>query len=225
MLLNRRAIAVVPAVLVETGIPGADVLVDGRSAGTTPLQLKIGTDISSVRVVDARPPVPTAGIVMPEAPPAPAARPEGRRPGVAPTPPQRSGGIRLVTPFDVEVFEGNTRLGSSSTGIVSAPAGRRDLELVNSRLGYRVRRTVEVRAGRVTPVEVSPPNGLLSINASPWAEVWIDGKPAGETPLANLSVPLGEHEIVFRHPEMGEQRRTALVRVDGVTRVSVNFQR
>jgi serine/threonine-protein kinase len=72
---------------------------------------------------------------------------------------------------------------------------------------------------------VSPPNGLLSINASPWAEVWIDGKPAGETPLANLSVSLGEHEIVFRHPDMGEQRRTALVRVDGVTRVSVNFQR
>ena len=225
MLLNRRAIAVVPAVLVETGIPGADVLVDGRAAGTTPLQLNIGTDVSSVRVVDARPPVPTAGIVMPEAPPAPAAKPEGRRPDVAATPPQRSGGIRLVTPFEVEVFEGNKRLGSSSTGIVSAAAGRRELELVNSRFGYRVRRTVEVRAGRVTPVEVSPPNGLLSINASPWAEVWIDGKPAGETPLANLSVPLGEHEIVFRHPEMGEQRRTALVRVDGVTRVSVNFQR
>jgi hypothetical protein len=128
-------------------------------------------------------------------------------------------------PFDVEVFEGDLRLGSSSTGIVSAPVGRREIDLVNSQLGYRVRRVVDVKAGRVTPLEVSPPNGLLSINASPWAEVWIDGKPAGETPLANLSVSLGEHEILFRHPNLGEQRRTALVRVEGVTRVSVSFQR
>ena len=130
-----------------------------------------------------------------------------------------------MTPFEVEVFDGDTRLGSSSTDIISAPAGRRELDLVNSRLGYRVRRVVEIRAGRVTALDVSPPNGLLSINASPWAEVWIDGKPAGETPLANLSVSLGEHEIIFRHPQLGEQRRTALVRMEGVTRVSANFQR
>jgi serine/threonine-protein kinase len=74
-------------------------------------------------------------------------------------------------------------------------------------------------------VAVSPPNGRLSINALPWAEVWIDGKSVGETPLANLSVPLGEHEIIFRHPQLGEQRQTALVRQNGVTRVSANLQR
>ena len=130
-----------------------------------------------------------------------------------------------MAPFEVEVFDGDRRLGSSATGIVSAAAGRRELELVNAQLGYRVRRVVDVRAGRVTAVELAPPNGLMSINASPWAEVWIDGKPAGETPLANLSVSLGEHEVLFRHPQLGEQRRTALVRVDGVTRVSVSFQR
>ena len=224
MLLKRRTIPPPPAVLVETTVPGADVLIDGRAAGSTPLQLNIGTDMRSIRVVEPRPPVPTAGVVTPENPTATPARPEERR-LVAAIPPQRAGGIRVVAPFDIEVFEGDRRLGSSATGIVSAPAGRREFELVNSRLGYRVRRVVEVRAGRVMPLEISPPNGLLSINASPWAEVWIDGKPAGETPLANLSVPLGDHEILFRHPQLGEQRRTALVRVDGVTRVSVNLQR
>lgn len=224
-LLNRRAVPAVPAVVVETAIPGADVFVDGRSAGNTPLQLTIGSDMRSIRVVDPRPPVPTAGILPPGGAPAVRSKAEGRKPDAVASPPQRSGGIRLVTPFDVEVFDGDTRLGSSSTGIISAPSGRRELELVNSRLGYRVRRVVEIRAGRVTPLDVSPPNGLLSINASPWAEVWIDGKPAGETPLANLSVSLGEHEIIFRHPQLGEQRRTALVRVEGVTRVSANFQR
>ena len=44
-LLNRRAVPAVPAVVVETAIPGADVFVDGRSAGNTPLQLTIGSDM------------------------------------------------------------------------------------------------------------------------------------------------------------------------------------
>jgi PEGA domain-containing protein len=84
---------------------------------------------------------------------------------------------------------------------------------------------VDVRGGQVVPLEVSLPNGRLSINATPWAEVWIDGKSVGETPLGNLSVPLGEHEIVFRHPQFGELRRTAIVRLDVVTRVTANLQR
>ena len=50
---------------------------------------------------------------------------------------------------------------------------------------------------------VSVPNGSLSINALPWADVWIDGRSVGTTPLGNLSVPVGIHEIVWRHPELG----------------------
>jgi hypothetical protein len=131
----------------------------------------------------------------------------------------------VLSPIEVEVFEGDKRLGSSATGIVSAAAGRHQLDLVNSLLGYRGRQTVDVRPGEVVSVQVSPPNGRLSINALPWAEVWIGGKPVGETPLGNLSIPPGEHEIVFRHPQLGEHRQTAVVRVDGVTRVSANLQR
>jgi hypothetical protein len=59
----------------------------------------------------------------------------------------------------------------------------------------------------------------------PWAEVLIDGKAVGETPIGNLSLPLGNHEIIFRHPQFAELRQTALVRSDTVTRVSVNLQR
>jgi hypothetical protein len=68
------------------------------------------------------------------------------------------------------------------------------------------------------------PNGRISINALPWANVWIDGSAAGETPLANLSMPIGQHEIVFRHPQLGEQRQTVVVKTEGLTRVSVKFQ-
>jgi hypothetical protein len=72
---------------------------------------------------------------------------------------------------------------------------------------------------------VTPPNGSISINALPWANVWIDGNLVGETPLGNVSVPLGEHQIVFRHPELGERRETTIVRSDRPTRVSANLRR
>jgi serine/threonine-protein kinase len=74
-------------------------------------------------------------------------------------------------------------------------------------------------------LSVALPNGHLSINAQPWADVVIDGTAAGQTPLANLTLPIGSHEIVFRHPQFPEQRQTAIVKADGVTRVSANMQR
>ena len=47
--------------------------------------------------------------------------------------------------------------------------------------------------------------------------------PVGETPLGNLAAPVGTHEIVFRHPSYGEQRRTIAVPARSIARVSVNF--
>ena len=61
--------------------------------------------------------------------------------------------------------------------------------------------------------------------ATPWASIWIDGSPYGETPLGNLSIAPGEHEIVFRHPQLGERRERTLVRPDTAARVAVNLQR
>ena len=52
------------------------------------------------------------------------------------------------------------------------------------------------------------PNGTLSINAQPWAEVWVDGERVGETPIGNLSRRIGTHEVLFRHPDLGERRET-----------------
>lgn len=229
-LLMRGEAATPSGIRVETLTPGADVQVDGRSAGLTPLQLSVGADTKAIRVID--PPLQPLNVAG-----STAVTPHLGTAGATPPPPSvpaadavraaapRVGGMRLVSPIEVEVFEGDRWLGSSATGIVSMAEGRHELELVNSFLGYRTRQNVEVRNGQVVTVRLVPPSGRLSINALPWAEVWIGGKSVGETPLGNLSVPLGEHEIIFRHPQLGEQRRTAVVRLDGVTRVSANLQR
>jgi hypothetical protein len=122
------------------------------------------------------------------------------------------GSLRLSSPIDVQVVEGDTVLGwSTDPKPIVLAAGVHQLDLINLALGYRVRQSVVVKAGEVASVTLTPPNGLVSINAQPWAQVWIDGNPVGETPLANLSVPIGDHEIVFRHPQLGEKRQNARV--------------
>ena len=138
--------------------------------------------------------------------------------------PVRSGGVRLVSPVEVQVLEGDRVLGSSSDGPIVAAAGRHEFEFVNSALGYRARRVVNLKAGAVVSLSLPHPEGRISINATPWAEVWIDNMHVGETPLANLSIPIGEHEVSFRHPSFREQRHTAVVRFDAPTRISADLR-
>jgi hypothetical protein len=136
---------------------------------------------------------------------------------------QRSGGVRLSSRIALNVLEGDRVLGSTADGPIVTTAGTHQLDLVNTALGYRTRQTVTIRAGVITPLTLPTPMGRLNINAQPWAQVLVDDTPAGETPLANVSVPLGQHQITFRHPQLGERRETVTVRADANARVSTTF--
>jgi hypothetical protein len=181
-------------------------------------------------------PIPASSTPAPPAPvvPAnPAAANEAKRPpSRPPVDPvqaaagiQRSGGVRFVTPIELKVLEGDKVLGSTADGLIILAAGTHQLDLINTALGFRTRLPVTFRSGQITPQNVTIPPGRVSVNAQPWGEVFINGRSVGETPLANLSVPLGEHEFLFRHPDLGERRVTVTVRGDGPTRVSATFER
>ena len=51
-----------------------------------------------------------------------------------------------------------------------------------------------------TPPVPPPPGPRLSVNAAPWAEIHLDGKPVGETPLGELSVAPGPHVVTATLP-------------------------
>jgi hypothetical protein len=134
------------------------------------------------------------------------------------------GGVKLASTIDLQVFESNNLLGSTA-GPIAINEGTHALELVNDLLGFRTTKTINVKAGQMTAITVPVPDGRVSINAVPWADVVIDGTPAGQTPIANLALKIGQHEVVFRHPQLGEQRQTITVKTDGLTRVSAVLQK
>ena len=115
-------------------------------------------------------------------------------------------------------------MASSTTSRILLLAGRHTLNLVNAELKFRAARTVQVEAGRVANVRVEVPNGVLNVNALPWAEVLVDGKRVGETPIANLAIPIGAHEVTLRNPKFPEQKHSVVISLGGPTRLGVDLR-
>lgn len=133
-----------------------------------------------------------------------------------------SGFLRVIAPVELQLVENGRQLGSSGGDQVLLSPGRHEIVAINEPLGYREAHSVEIDAGETKTLTVQP-TGTISINAVPWAEVWMEGSKLGETPIANKAVPIGTREVVFRHPEYGEHRVVTTVKYNQLTTVSADL--
>jgi hypothetical protein len=204
---------------ITTDPPGARVSVDGESRGATPAmvtglapgshQVSITSASGTVNrevVVEAG---ATASLIVATSPGSEFA----------------SGWLSVTSPFSAQVLLDGTLVGTTDTPRLMLPAGRRQIELVNASLGYRAQQVVQIAAGKTTALNLEVPTGSLYVNALPWAEVWIDGRKAGETPIGNLQLPIGTHELLLRHPELGEQKQTVVVGAGAPVRVGLDMRK
>jgi PEGA domain len=206
---------------VQSDPPGAKVLVDGTERGIAPLtipdltpgdhkvELQSGDGASAKHTVTVQA-GGTASLVVPI--------------GGTTTAGPVSGWVSVRAPFTMEIREGGRLLGTTDADRLMIAAGRHELDLLNDSLGYRATRAVVVAPGKVASIALDLPMGLINLNAAPWAEVWIDGRRVGETPIGNLSVSIGPHEIVFKHPQFGEKRQAVSVTVGAPVRLSVDMK-
>ncbi len=132
-----------------------------------------------------------------------------------------SGWLTVFAPVEVRIFESGKLLGTSLDGKLLVPPGTHEIELVNTRLGYRETRTVDIEPGKHTPLSVTGPSGSIVIDAPDGTEVLVDGQPAGTTPLESIKAPIGTREVVLKHPALGQRRMTVTVRADAPSRLSL----
>lgn len=210
-------VATTGALAIDAAPAGSEVLVDGVRAGVAPLtvsslapgehvvQLRraAGTSERRVAVVAG-----TVTSLVFEAP---------QDAGV-------TGWITVSLPFDVQIYEGGAYVGSNLGERILVGAGRHTFDLVNESLQFRSQQTVTVGPGRTAPLTVEVPRGALSVNAQPWAEVEIGGRSYGETPLANIALPVGAHQVTLRHPTLGERRETVTIRLGAPNRMSIDLR-
>jgi PEGA domain len=135
------------------------------------------------------------------------------------------GWLTVTSPVPMQLREDGRLIGTTEADRLMLPSGDHDIELLNDALGYRVTRKITVMPGKTTATTIEPPSALLSVNALPWAEVWIDGERIGETPLANVSRRIGSHQVVFRHPQFGERTESVLLTMRQPTRIGVDMRK
>jgi hypothetical protein len=206
-------------IAVVTDPPGALVLIDGQARGASPViftdlpaaehKVSVSSEAGAAeRTVTVRA-GETVSVVF-------------SLPGVAGPP---AGWAAVSSPFDVQVLEDNNLVGSGRSSKIMVPAGRHTFVIVNQALGYQDTRTVNVAAGKTSNIQVDAPQVVLNLNARPWADVFIDGKSVGQTPIGNLPLAIGTYDVVFRHPEFGERRQTVTLTTRSANRVAVDLTR
>lgn len=136
-----------------------------------------------------------------------------------------SGWVAVDVRQPLQILEQGRLVGTTEISRLMLPAGEHTLDFVNDELGFRAQRTIRVNPGSTTTIPIELPRAPLAINALPWASVWVDGEPVGDTPIGNLSATVGRHEIVFRHPELGERRATVTVTLKNPARIGVDLRR
>jgi archaellum component FlaG (FlaF/FlaG flagellin family) len=189
---------------------GAQVLVDGKPRGITPLTL---TDLSPGRhAVGIRSDAGTVERTVTVAANETAEIDESIFPGW----------IAVYSPFELTIIEGGRVLRPDERGQVMLPPGTHELRLGNKALAFDEVRQIDVKPGETTVLRLTPPPSTLTVTTSEAAEVWLDGTRVGETPVDGLPVPLGTHEVVVKRASGAERRFTVTIGVNPFT-LNVDF--
>ena len=142
-----------------------------------------------------------------------------------PAPPTPPGWVVLDADIELQVFEGTRRIGTSKNTRLELSAGSHLLTLIND--VFEIRQTIPIAVASNSTLErpIALPVGSISLSALPWAEASIDGVPVGMTPLANLPLPIGVHEIVWTNPDLGERRQQVVAKAKTPLHVGVDFSK
>jgi hypothetical protein len=196
---------------IATQPPGAKVFLNGKPVGESPLSLDVAAGRHTLTLSAA------SGSVRRTV------RVEAGK-SVTVDVPIFSGWVDVAAPIILEVFENGKSIGNTEQNRLLLKPGQHELTFTNRDLDYSSTHVVEIEPGEARTITIDP-RGTVNLNATPWAEVWVDGKKVGETPLANLQLPLGTHDVVFKHPQFGERKMTTTIRANAPVALSVDMSK
>ena len=131
-----------------------------------------------------------------------------------------------VSPW-ADVYYKGEKLGTTPLANIRFQEGFHKLVLKNPLLNIEKEVTVKIVANELTKKSVDIMEGIkgkLKIKVTPWAHVYVDGKPMGTTPLKPLELTAGEHIVQVKNDKLGKQRSSRVViKPNEVHSMEVNF--
>jgi hypothetical protein len=156
---------------------------------TVPRTIRVAPATDSKRNLEARPIPASAG------PAEPAQTPVGK--------------VALASDVPLEARCGEKFLGWIP-GTFELTAGPQTLRLTNIELGVARELTVKIVAGELVRERIILGKARLEVRVSPWAEVALDGRNLGMTPLPVQDVYEGAHVLELSNPGLGRSKRVDL---------------
>lgn len=193
---RRRATG---SLAVSSSPSGAQVFVDGKSRGVTPLTI---SDLATGRhAVELKSDAGSVQRTITIAADQTAQLEESIF----------SGFLTVRAPFDVVLSEGSRALTLDDRGQVMLPPGPHQVRVVNKALAYDAVHQVELKPGEATNLTITPAPSSLTLTSSEPVAVWLDGERIGETPLNGVPVRIGTHDLLVRRAAGGERKLTIIV--------------
>ena len=143
--------------------------------------------------------------------------------GGAPSATPSWGWISLNTPFPVQVQEAGRVVGTSEIERIMLPPGTIS-SISSPTRSASGRLEVDYRRDAERPVSLTIPRVAMNINALPVGGSFRRRHADRRYSACQRDADLGEHEIVFRHPQLGEKRQVARVTLKDSPRISVDMR-
>ncbi len=133
----------------------------------------------------------------------------------------RNGIFSPIIPFDnTSIIIDGKDYGRSPISSIELKEGTHKIELRNFELNAYLQDEIEIVAGKMLNKNYSfPQKGAIQVSAIPWAEIFIEGKSYGQTPIEKIELPVGYYEITFRHPSFQEKKIRVAVKGDMVQKL------
>ncbi|MHB8418750.1 MAG: protein kinase domain-containing protein [Myxococcales bacterium] len=176
-----------------------------------PLPTSVATPAPTVAPapsIAAAPPTPRFGLAVTDGP----VRTEHAGAPSAFRPRQGPGYLTIRSSPWCDVYLDGSKIGVTPISHYEVPAGKHGLLLKNDVEGASRKLTVDVAVGKEAKEAVVFGHGTLDVRVQPWAQVFLDGKALGPTPLEPLEVFAGTHELRLVNHDLGkeETRRVAV---------------
>jgi hypothetical protein len=185
---------------VDSTPPGARISIDGKARGVTPLTIEELPTGNHSLVLDS-----SDGSVRRTV-----SITEGETLKV--TEAIFSGFMHVSAPIELDIFEGGRKLTIDERNQVMLKPGVHKIRFVNRDIRFETTKTIEVKPGDITAIDVDTTMSAISITSTVAGDVYIDGEKAGTTPLTDHPIAPGTREIVVKTAD-GQRKKTVTVTV------------
>ncbi len=134
------------------------------------------------------------------------------------------GWVSISTAPSATIYKGGKILGVGSVKKLKLRPGRHKL-LAKLPNGAQKVFHVKVVAGKTASTSVKFVKGKLRIVVHPWADVWVDGKSAGQTPMGALELMEGPHKVQLKNATLGKDiQKTVFVKPGKETSLRMDWR-